>query len=179
MQVIDRPRQQPWSRPLADLIGAAIDPVLARQGFGETDLVLYWDEIVGQRLATFSEPVKLRWPPRGTARHGEWQDPATLVVRIESGFALEMQHLTGAVIERINAHLGWNCVGKIALKQGPLQRRSARKEPRLAPSAALRATAAAKVADIDDGNLRQALTRLGAHVLAQTSLAQTSKDRRL
>lgn len=169
MQAPDRPRQRSWSRPLADLVGAAIGPVLARQGFGESDLIFYWDDIVGERLAAMSEPIKLRWPPRGTGRHHELHEPATLVVRVESGFALEMQHLTGTVIERINAHLGWNCVGRIALKQGPLQRRGAGKEPRRPPSAALRAAAEAQVSGIDEAGLRQALARLGAHVLAQTS----------
>ncbi|MGO9005783.1 MAG: DUF721 domain-containing protein [Beijerinckiaceae bacterium] len=169
MQAPDRPRQRSWSRPLADLVGAAIGPVLARQGFGESDLIFYWDDIVGERLAAMSEPIKLRWPPRGTGRHHESHEPATLVVRVESGFALEMQHLTGTVIERINAHLGWNCVGRIALKQGPLQRRGAGKEPRRPPSAALRAAAEAQVSGIDEAGLRQALARLGAHVLAQTS----------
>jgi hypothetical protein len=169
MQATDRSRQRSWSRPLADLVGAAIDPVLARQGFGESDLILYWEDIVGGRLAAMSEPIKLRWPPRGTGRQNQSPEPATLVVRVESGFALEMQHLTGAVIERVNAHLGWHCVGRIALKQGPLTRKGAGKAPRRPPSAALLAAAEAQVSGIEAVDLRQALARLGAHVLARSS----------
>ena len=44
-------RSRAWSRPLADLVGAIVDPVFAKQGFSESDLILHWDDIVGERLA--------------------------------------------------------------------------------------------------------------------------------
>src|SRR5580693_7282954 len=91
MQTTHRPpRTAPWSRPLADLVGAAIDPVLARQGFSQSDIILYWEDIVGARLAAMSEPIKLRWPPRHTNKAGAATEPATLVIRVEGSFALEM-----------------------------------------------------------------------------------------
>lgn len=156
-------KSRPWSRPLADLVGAAIDPVLARQGFGASDIVLYWEEIVGERLAAMSEPLCLRWPPRGNNR-GDLL-PATLVVRVEGAHALELQHVSGVVIERVNAYLGFGCVGRIALKQGPLERRPQRKAPRQAPSAEAIAAAEAAVAGMADDALHNALCRLGARVL--------------
>jgi hypothetical protein len=157
------PKARPWSRPLADLVGAAIDPVLARQGFGASDIVLYWEEIVGERLAAMSEPLCLRWPPRGDNR-GDLL-PATLVVRVEGGHALELQHLSGIVIERVNAYLGFGCVGRIALKQGPLEPRSKRKAPHREPSAEAIRAAEAAVAGVADDALHNALCRLGARVL--------------
>ena len=60
-------------------------------------------------------------------------EPATLVVRVESAFALEMQHLAPIVIERVNAHYGWRCVGRLVLKQGPVRRRPTRPAPRAGP----------------------------------------------
>jgi hypothetical protein len=165
MPMKDRPRRSlSWSRPLADLVGAAMDPVLARHGFSESDIVLYWDDIVGERLAAMSEPVKLRWPPPRTHRTAV-AEPATLVVRVEGGFALEMQHLTDVVIERVNAHVGWRCVGRVALKQGPLTRRPRDARPRTVPSAAARAAAEAHVRGIGEPDLQQALARLGANVI--------------
>ncbi len=152
----------PWSRPLADLIGTAIDPVLARQGFGAADIVLYWEEIVGARLAAMSEPLGLRWPPRRSGQRDAL--PATLVVRVESGFALELQHVSGLVIERVNTHLGFSCVGRIALKQGPLERRQDERGARPAPSPRAIAAAQEAVAGIDEEGLRQALGRLGARI---------------
>ena len=117
-----RPSHSPWSRPLADLVDAVIDPVLARQGFGESQIVLYWEDIVGERLAAMSEPLALKWPPRGPARTEH--APATLVVRVETGFALELQHLAAIVIERVNGYLGFACIDRLALRQGPVTRRA-------------------------------------------------------
>ncbi len=46
------PRRKPSrATPLADLVGKALDPVIAKQGFGESDIILNWDDIVGARLA--------------------------------------------------------------------------------------------------------------------------------
>jgi len=161
-----RLRKEPWSRPLADLVGPIIDPVLAKRGFGQSDVILYWDEIVGARLASMSQPVKLNWPPRPRGAGGG-SAPASLVVRVESGFALELQHLSGAVIDRVNAHLGWRCVDRLVLKQGPLEpRRAARRAP-APPDPAILKAAEAVVGEIGDEALRAALTRLGANVLSQ------------
>jgi hypothetical protein len=162
-----------WSRPLADLIGAAIDPVLARQGFGQADLILFWNDIVGEKLAAMSQPIKLQWPmrARGAAADGRasaaLQPSAALVVRVETGFALEMQHLSGAIIERVNAHLGWRCVSRLTLKQGPIERRAAAKPAPAPPDPAAVKAAERLVGAMADEALRLALTRLGARVLAR------------
>jgi hypothetical protein len=162
-----------WSRPLADLVGAAIDPVLARQGFGESDIVLYWGEIVGERLAAMSEPLCLRWPPRGNEQRD--LPAATLVVRVEGGFALELQHVSGLVIERVNAYLGFACVGKIAIKQGPLEHRARRKALSRVPSSEAVAAVETAIAGIDHDALHNALRRLGAHVLQDRAPAIDQK----
>jgi hypothetical protein len=158
-----RSSHSPWSRPLADLVDAAIDPVLARQGFGESQIVLYWEDIVGERLAAMSEPLALKWPPRGPARTEH--APATLVVRVESGFALELQHLAAIVIERVNGYLGFACVDRLALRQGPVTRRAQAARKRVSPSPQAVATARAMVQDVSEGPLREALARLGAQVI--------------
>ncbi|MGO9674637.1 MAG: DUF721 domain-containing protein [Methylocella sp.] len=160
-----RPRKEPWSRPLADLVGPIIDPVLAKRGFGQSDIILYWDEIVGERLAAMSQPLKLNWPPRRAG--ADSFAPAALVVRVETGFALELQHLAGAVIARVNAHLGWRCVDRLVLKQGPVEPRPPARRPPAPPDPAILQAAEAAVGQIDNEALRAALTRLGANVLSQ------------
>ncbi len=82
-----------------------------------------WPDIVGERLASFTQPLKIEWKRRSAgADPATRPEPATLVVRVESAFALEMQHLAPVVIERVNAHYGWRCIGRIVLKQGPVRR---------------------------------------------------------
>lgn len=161
------PRQKSWSRPLADLIAPAIDPVLARQGFSQSDILLYWDEIVGARLAAASEPLSLRWPPRGRGGQDRGFAPATLTVRVESGFALELQHSVALVTERINTHLGFACIGKIALKQGPVGRRTKDLPRRQPPSAEALSAAESCVGNIEEEALRTALVRLGARIMTK------------
>ena len=142
-----------------------IDPVLARQGFGESDIILHWDDIVGARLAAVSRPLELKWPPRPAGRRAEMPaQPATLVVRVDGAFALELQHLAEQVLARLNAHLGWRCVGKLAFRQGPIEPPAATAPRRVRPSIAALAAASERMHGIEDAGLREALARLGAHV---------------
>lgn len=161
-------RERTFARPLADLIGHAIDPILARRGFGQSNLIAFWEDIVGERLAAMSQPMKLQWPPRSFAAESGKGASATLVVRVESGFALELQHSADIVVARVNAHLGWRCVSRLSLKQGPVVQRSraARTGAPIDPAAAQ--AAAELVSPIEDGPLRLALARLGGHVLSAT-----------
>lgn len=155
-------------KPLAELIDRCIAPALAAQGFAASDIILAWPDIVGERLARYSEPVRVDWPRR--RRHmdpDERSEPATLVVRVTSAFALDMQHLAPIVIERVNGHFGWRCIGRLALRQGPVERRPATRQapPPLDPAGEARVSEA--VADVEDERLREALARLGRGVLSR------------
>ena len=139
--------------------------MLARQGFSESELILNWDDIVGERLAANSRPIKLQWPARPAGGHPDAAVPAaTLVVRVEGPFAIELQHMSDQVLARINGHLGWRCVGRIAFRQGPIDRAEPRSPRRPAPSVAALDAASARVEGVADDALRSALARLGAHV---------------
>src|SRR3954468_18849757 len=154
-------------KPLAELIDACLGPTLAAQGFAASDVITAWPEIAGERLAQASRPVKLEWPRRERRLDPEARpEPATLIVRVESAFALEMQHLAPLLIERVNAHYGWRCVGRLVLKQGPVPRPQ---HARPAPPGLLsqdREKLAETTAGIAAEPLREALTRLGSAVVA-------------
>lgn len=153
------------ARPLADLLDAAIGPVLAAHGFAASDIVVGWPEIVGERLARHCEPVKLQWPRRPAGLVDDTPaEPATLVVRVEGAFALELQHLAPVVMERVNTRYGWRCVGRLVLRQGPVGRdRTTRRTPP-PPDAAAIAAARDVVGPVEDEALREALVRLGAGI---------------
>lgn len=163
-----RPRIRPRTFALADLVGKAMDPVLAKQGFGAADIVLHWEEIVGERLGRVCEPIKLQWPAR-TAKSppDKPPEPASLLVRVEGGFAIELQHLAPLVVERVNAHLGWRCVGRLLLRQGPVGLNKAPKRKRPVDDPVAQEEAAAESAAIIDEPLRAALTRLGARIIGE------------
>ena len=159
----DKPPFKRMTRPLAELVDGCIAPVLAAQGFAASDIVVGWPEIVGARLAPFCEPVKVQWPRRPGGPDMP-TDPATLVVRVESAFALEVQHLAPLIIERVNARYGWRCIGRLAFRQGPVGRdRTAKAAPK-GPSATALAEAAARLGPFDNQGLKDALARLGAGI---------------
>jgi hypothetical protein len=157
--------KRPWSQPLADFVPKFLDPAVARQGFGESALLLDWKEIVGERIAAISDPVRLQWPPAGTKRDPlEPRPPVALVLRVEPGFGLEIQHLSAVLVDRVNAHLGWRCVGSLKIRQEKIKRSSP--TPRRSPEQPhARAEAERQVSGIEEAPLRDALARLGARVL--------------
>ncbi len=161
------PRSRPKTFALADLTAKAMDPVLAKQGFGAADLVLNWEEIVGERLARVCEPIKLQWPTRAPKAEPADIEPASLIVRVESGFAIELQHIGGTIIERVNTHLGWRCIGKLLLRQGPVGTQPKAKRRTFVDDPLARAQAEAQVESIEDEGLREALARLGTRILSE------------
>jgi hypothetical protein len=94
---------------------------------------------------------------------GQPQEPATLILRVEGPMALEIQHSSDAILQRVNRFFGWNAVGKIALRQAPLSRP---KPPRAVkrPDAKAVAKVAETMAEVEDEALREALARLGASI---------------
>ena len=101
------------------------------------------------------------WPRRV---HEDDPEPATLVLRVEGPVALEIQHLSGVIIEKVNRFFGWRAVGRIQIRQAPLTRRRPRRQRPRGPDPAVVARLAAGMTDIGDEDLRDALARLGAAV---------------
>jgi hypothetical protein len=148
------------ARPLGDLARRYLAETFARQGFASTELVTHWPDIVGEEISAHCEPIRMQWARRHDV---ETPDPATLVLRVEGPVAIEIQHLSGVILERVNRFFGWRAVGRLALRQAPLTRRL-KPKARPAPDPAATARIAAGLGDIADDDLRQALARLGAAI---------------
>lgn len=146
-----------FPRPLSELLGATLSDVLKAQGFASTEIISRWADIVGPEIAAHSEPLKISWP---RAVGDNEPEPATLVLRVEGPAALEIQHLSAVILERVNRFFGWQAIGRIALRQGPLRRRET--QPPSPPDPAAAARIAESLPDVADDDLRQALGRLGA-----------------
>jgi hypothetical protein len=147
------------AKPLADLIGGTLQSAFARQGFAAVDIITHWEDIVGPELAGRTEPVRLIWPRR--------EDPEStgiLTIRAESAYAIELQHLTPIVIERVNRYFGWRCVGRIAIRQGPVARRQTAPDLPLEPTPEAVAAVEQSLGRFEDEGLKSALARLGALV---------------
>jgi hypothetical protein len=148
------------AKPLSVLLGDVFADAYAKQGFAARELVTRWAEIAGTDVAACAEPLKMQWPRPVT---GQPQEPATLVLRVEGPMALEIQHRSDVILERVNRFFGWHAVGRIALRQAPLSRRDRRTPPRPPDPASVK-----KIADtlsaVEDEALKDALARLGAAI---------------
>jgi hypothetical protein len=156
------------AKPVAEFIDRCLGPALAAQGFAASDIIAAWPEIIGERLAAHTEPLRIVWPRSVRDDRGE---PATLIVRVTGAFALELQHSAPLIVERINTYFGWRCIGRLSLRQGPVRRAAAPRRAPLRPDPAQAARVRDAVGDVSDRALRDALVRLGDAVLAE---AQTT-----
>jgi len=154
-----------FARPLADLVGPTLVAAFKRHGFASAEIVTHWEDIVGPEVATHAEPIRITWPRRTNAADDESEppEPATLVLRCEGPAAIEIQHQTSIIIERVNRFLGWHAIGDVKLRQAPLRRRD-KPRPPPAPDTAEVRRIADSMTGIADESLRAALGRLGAAV---------------
>src|SRR5271168_2124733 len=148
------------AKPLSVLLSDVFSDAFGKQGFAARELVTRWSEIAGPEIAAYSEPLKMQWP---RPVEGQPQEPATLVLRVEGPMALEIQHASDIILQRVNRFFGWSAVGRLALRQGPLSRRERPSAPP-APEASEVEQVAQTLSSVEDEQLRAALARLGASI---------------
>jgi hypothetical protein len=148
------------AKPLSFLLSDVFSDAYAKQGFAARELVTRWTEIIGPELSGHCEPLKMQWP---RPVEGQPPEPATLVLRVEGPMALEIQHASDVILQRVNRFFGWSAVGRLALRQGPLSRR-ARPRPAPPPGPAEVEEVAQTLTSVEDDDLRAALARLGASI---------------
>ena len=146
------------AKPLSVLLSDVFSDAYAKQGFAARELVTRWADIAGPEISAHSEPLKIQWPQ---PVQGQPQEPATLVLRVEGPMALEIQHASDVILQRVNRFFGWSAVGRLALRQAPLARRT-RPSASRAPDANAVAKVAETLSSVEDEDLRAALARLGA-----------------
>ena len=159
-------RDRAGAKPLSQFVPGVIGETLARRGLSEASLIADWPAIVGESIARAARPIELQWPRSAPRRNPDAPvAAATLVLRVDGAFALEAQHNTAVILARVNAHLGFRCVERIAFRQGPLPPLPGKRPPQPAPGAEAEARAGRCAAAIEDDGLRAALTRLGAQAI--------------
>jgi hypothetical protein len=129
-------------------------PIIAKRG-GATlvRLKAEWVAIIGAECAAVS------WP------HSLGRD-CVLKLRVAPGAALELQHRTPLLIERVNLFFGRTVVSRLTLVQGPLPIDSPSRGPGVISLAASEVVGLdERLSGIADPELRAALRRLGRAVL--------------
>jgi hypothetical protein len=145
---------------IAEMAERAIEPMVQKRGFANSELLLRWSMIVSPPFDKGVVPDKLNWPrdEGDTAHQG-----AVLTVRVDPVHALAFTHETETIKAAINRYFGFYLVDKIKPSRRPFVPSL---EPRNTPK--LRAlteneeqSLAAEVEAIDDPELREALMKLG------------------
>src|SRR5215813_2931300 len=106
-------------------------PALTRKafekyGFSTATLVTDWVTIAGRELAAYTAPERLKWPralarpDAETGEPGKDRQGATLVLRVDGGRSLDVQHRARQLIERINAYFGYAAVAELRIVQAPV-----------------------------------------------------------
>jgi hypothetical protein len=152
-------------RPIGAYAARALDPSARARGFATTALLSEWPAIVGAELAEFTMPDRLVWPRRRedaeerAPKKGWRNEGAILVLRVEGPRAIEVQHGSGQILERLNTYFGYRAVAEMRILQAPVTRKASRAP---LPPASSDADTLPPSTSIEDGRLRKALSRLGA-----------------
>ncbi len=140
-------------RSVAMVLPVVLRPAFRRRAPATAQVLADWETIVGPALAEQTVPQKLFG--------------GTLTIACSGPVAMELQHLQGPVMERINAHLGRVAVTRLRFRQDvrPAEKSvpSALSQPERPADVAVAQQA---VAGMKAGRLRDALERLGRRVLA-------------
>jgi hypothetical protein len=170
----DRPRSWTKGPGGAKAIGAFVarmlDPAARARGFATTALLTEWPAIVGAELAGFTTPDRVVWPRRveglepGSGQRNWRAEGATLVLRVDGPRAIEVQHRSGTILDRVNTYFGYRAVAEMRILQAPVVRATRMPE---APPPPLDPACMPASAAIADQGLRAALLRLGTGLRAR------------
>ena len=91
------------------------------------------------------------------------------MIRVVPGRALDLQHETPQIIDRINSFYGYSAIATVRITQGPLSRRKGTRPapPELGPDQAK--ALEAHIETVADPGLKEALRRLGTGILTNRS----------
>jgi hypothetical protein len=145
---------------------------LRKHGFHMADIILNWRTIVGEDLARYTAPSRIKWPRHTNNLDAE--DPEGRVTRpartalelwVDGGRALDVQYRAKQIIDRVNTYFGCAAITELRILQGPVG------GPAEPPKASAKpARAEPHEAALPDGHgiahepLRAALGRLGVEV---------------
>ena len=158
-----RPAARSQARPIGELIGPTLDPVIRKRGLAKADILAWWPDIVGKAYAGKTRPERIRWPRASDPDGGA----ATLIIRCDPSVALQLAHETDQIRERLNRFLGFQAVGAVRLVQHPIATElETPPESRTADPGRL-AMLEARLKLLDEP-LAQSLKALGRNVLARS-----------
>lgn len=160
------------TRSLSAVAGPIARTALGKRFAALGALLEDWPHIVGAELAGRTQPAKLDFP-HGQRRGG------VLSIRTASADALELQHETPRILERLNGHFGYRAVDRIKLIQAPPKppRTGRARKPRPIPPADS-AEIANALSAVENPSLRHHLERMADALLESGGSGPKPSNRR-
>jgi len=140
-------------RPFGHALARALAPILKQAGPSPDTLASRWTEIVGQRLASVTSPVRVSKSKTGGVLH----------LRATSAAAAMVQHAQEHIMERVNLASG-SKIKSIRIVQTTAPVKLAASRPR-SLSPAEREALFRSLAPVQNQSLRSALAELGESVI--------------
>lgn len=149
--------------------------VFEKYGFATAQVATDWASIVGTKIAEMASPERIIWP-RSAAQAAVAAEAdldcgraaATLVLRVQPAYALEMQYQAEQIAERVNAYFGYRAIARVRIVQGDFYRRPQPKAAQTVPAAAGgQSTVKAGAGGVKNPALQSALDRLAANIDAE------------
>ena len=138
---------------------------MQKYGFSTAALLTDWSAIVGQDLARYTSPQRLKWPRMsGTGGDGEAEQVgrpgATLHLNVDAARALDVQYKGRQIVERINSYFGYRAVADLRIQQVPIAALPGPKPRDVVAAKPRESRPGPDLGQIADERLRAALERL-------------------
>ncbi len=152
------------SRKVDNLFSLITGETFKKFGFANYKVISDWPFIIGARLAQYSVPQRIDFPPEQTAN-------GVLYIAISNpGLALEIQANEGQIVNKLATYFGYRAIGRIKIiidknaEKKPLEAKSCKREVITATDAQDIEEALAK---IKDEKLKNNLNELFATLFEQ------------
>jgi len=157
------------TRAIGALLPGIAGETLGKRGFAEGTIFRQWRDIVGADIASDCLPEKLAFPA------GRRSD-GSLQVIANGGAALELQHRSTQILDRVNAYLGYGAVAHLKIRQGrlPVRKHYRSESPDSSDSASFDEPS---LASVTDPKLKEALASFG-HAIRRGERRKKSATKR-
>ena len=137
-----------------------VKPLISKRGFGNSEIINNWVNIVGDKLAQNITPQKISYNNNSNVE-------GVLLLRVNSSsVALELQYIEKQIVNKINTYFGFSAIERIKIIQGPIpapEKKMANKTKTIAKTDKIELER--KLKSVKDPDLRAALAALGTAIV--------------
>lgn len=98
------------AKAIRKVIPAILKPMLDKRGLTQAAIILDWDKIMGGKISQYTLPEKITYYKNARSK-------GTLVLSVTPGWAPIIEHSKQQIMDRINAHFGYEAVSRLQMNQ--------------------------------------------------------------